>query len=94
MGNDRDTYYDRNDVVPELLHYADFADHVESRMMKQAAKEIEELRRCIRSTVDAYCFADQFSDGHKKVVLSGQWYVWAKTLIMNRTFTTASEVKP
>lgn len=94
MTEKRDTYYDFTDVVPELIATAETSDYVESKMMMQAAREIAELRRCVRSVVDAYCLADQFSDGHKKVILGDQWHVWAHTLILNRTFTTAKEATP
>lgn len=85
--SERDTYYERNDVVPELLASAESADFVESLMMQQAAREIADLRRCLCVAVDAYCHADTHSDGHKQVVLSDTWHVWAQHLILNRVRT-------
>lgn len=92
MNERRDTYYDFTDVVPELVSTAETSDYVESKMMMQAAKEIAELRRCVRSIVDSYCLTG--GHGYKNVVVSGGWYVWAHTPIMNRTFTTAKEATP
>jgi hypothetical protein len=79
------------DVVDDLRGVTESVDtgYCDKLVVRQAIVEIVKLRRCIRSVVDAYCLADKFSDGHKQVVLSDQWHVWAQTLILNRTLTAA-----
>ena len=89
--SERDTYYDRNDVVEELRASAEYADHCDAHMLTQAASEIVQLRRCVRSVVDAYLLGDVVDtkvgdeDMCKLLVLSQQWYVLAQTLILNRS---------
>lgn len=73
-------YYDKNDVLQELLELMDppcFLDKCDFELINEATKHIKQLRGCLRCVLDAYLNGDEFNTDHKQLVLSSNWKQWA-----------------